>query len=126
MHIKPTYRHIQQTIARCVSIMASYHDGERTPRATELLAAEVQVVAGWVMEWEQWPRKTRDSILRPVEAELLTLYGREDGGRLSALFRESFERLGREAAPLDERPHRSGESGSKLREGSSSSPWTAA
>ena len=70
--------------------MASYHEGERTPRATELLAAEVQVVAGWVMEWEQWPRETRDLILRPVEAELLTLYGREEGGRLSALFRESF------------------------------------
>ena len=95
----PTDRQIQETIARCVSTMVYFHNAERTPRSEDLMAAEVQVVAGWVEEMALGPREADELLLRPVEAELVQRYGPELGPRLGRIFREAFDRRDAEAPP---------------------------
>ena len=92
----PTERQLQETVARCVSIMVYFHnDPERTPKTKERMVAEVQVVAGWVAEMGLKPGQTDELILRPVEAELFARYGHELGLRLNRMFLEAIDGLPR-------------------------------
>jgi hypothetical protein len=77
-----------------MSLLQRYHDGERTAAPKERMAAEVEVVIGWLMELDLPPGVTEDGDLRPVEAYLLALYGHEAGRRLNGEFVEVFERAG--------------------------------
>lgn len=92
----PTERQLQETVARCVGIMVYFHnDPERTQRTKERMVAEVQVVAGWVVEMGLDHRQTDERVLCPVEAELIARYGHEVGPRLNRLFLEAFDGLPR-------------------------------
>jgi hypothetical protein len=84
-------RQAQEIIARCISILVAYHNGERTPEATAMMAAKVQAVAIWVDELDFSIGETDEQVLRPVEAELLARYGHEAGVRISREFLEAFE-----------------------------------
>ena len=68
-----TGRQAQEIIARCISILVAYHNGERTPDATALMVARAQAIAIWVDEFDFSISETDEQILRPVEAELLAL-----------------------------------------------------
>jgi hypothetical protein len=86
-----TEREIQETVARCMSIMVRFRGSERTPRADEEMHAEVALVAGWNAEAGLGASETHDRILRPVASELLDCFGYELGPRLNAIFLEAFE-----------------------------------
>ena len=85
-----TEREIQETIAKCVGIMVFYVNSRETRQAKTLMMAEVQAVAGLVKKWGLGGQATADSVFRPVEAELLARYGREEAGRLNAEFVGAF------------------------------------
>jgi hypothetical protein len=88
-----TERQIQETIARCVSAMAYYHDSERSPKSDEHMIAEVQVIAGFVKELGFSESGVAWRIIRTVESDLIDRYGYEVGPRLSAQFIGAFESL---------------------------------
>ncbi len=93
-----TEREIQETVARCVSIMVFYKNGEKTTQATEMMVAEVHAVAGWVRELGLGVGETDARILRAAERELLARYGHEVTPRLYAALLDAFEGPGA-AAP---------------------------
>ena len=90
--MKATERQIQETIARCVSIMVYFHNEERTPKVKAMMIAEVQTVVGFVGELGLGlgSREVEERIVIPVEGELLTRYGHEVGRRLNAEFVSAF------------------------------------
>jgi hypothetical protein len=88
-----TERQVKETIARCVSIMVCYHNGEKTRLAHDMMVAEVQTVAGWVMEMDLGPCEKDERILHPVERELLMRFGPEVGPRLNVVFIKAFGHL---------------------------------
>ena len=64
-------RQVQETIARCVSIVIYYRNGEQTAKAKALMVAEVQAIAAGVTEMGA----EQGLILHGVEAELVARYG---------------------------------------------------
>ena len=86
-----TEREIQETLARCVSIMVFYHQGNRSNNSRDLMVAEVQTLAAWVGDLGLDDGVVTDHILRPMETEMLARYGPEVGPRLAAAFRGAFE-----------------------------------
>ncbi|WP_406695856.1 hypothetical protein V5E97_33150 [Singulisphaera sp. Ch08] len=85
-----TEREIQETIARCVSIMVYYHNCGKTAHTKEQMTAEIgtvaQTVKGWASGNDPWGR-----ILDSVNAELIARYGFELGVRLDGEFYKAFE-----------------------------------
>jgi len=85
-----TNREIQETIARCVSIMVFYHNMGKTTHTKALMAAEIGVVAQSVKESmsqdDTWRR-----VLESVNVELIARYGPELGVRLDGEFYKAFE-----------------------------------
>jgi hypothetical protein len=92
-------REIQETIARCVGIMVFYVNSQKTRPAKALMIAEVQAVAGLVKKWGLSGQAMDDSVFRPVEAELLARYGREEARKLNTEFVEAFGKT-TEPAPI--------------------------
>jgi hypothetical protein len=88
-----TERQVQETIARCVSTMVYYHNGERSRELDERMTAEIQMVAGFVRELDFSRDGVESRIIRPVEVELVARYGHEVGPRLASRFFEAFEGL---------------------------------
>jgi hypothetical protein len=86
-----TERQAQEIVARCISVLVAYHNGERTPEATAMMVVKVQAVAVWVDELGFSIGETDEHVLRPVEAELLARYGHEAGVRISREFLDAFE-----------------------------------
>jgi hypothetical protein len=86
-----TVREIQETIARCVSVVVFYKNSEKTQRADQLMSEEVQTLAGQVRDLGLDIRKADDLILAPVERELLVRYGHEVAPRLYGKFAEAFD-----------------------------------
>jgi hypothetical protein len=88
-----TQRQLQETVARCVSIMVYYRNEPRSERTRERMVAEVQLVAGWVMELGLVAEETGRHIFRPLEGELIARFGQAAGSRLHAEFVQAFEGL---------------------------------
>lgn len=85
-----TERQTLETVARCVSTMVFYHNGDRTGADREPMSSEVRLIAGFVAEWDLDADETEGLIIRPVEAELIARYGREIGPRLVREFADAF------------------------------------
>jgi hypothetical protein len=88
-----TERQIQEMIARCVSVVVFYQNGEMTAKTKAMRADEFRTVAGRVRELGLSPGATEERILCPLEAELIARYGPEAGRRLNAEFLKAFEGL---------------------------------
>ena len=86
-----TERQIQETIARCVSIVVFFHNSQKTPKMRTMMVAEVQAVAGSVEELGMCGMATDEQILLPVESELVARYGPAVGRRLNAEFARAFK-----------------------------------
>lgn len=85
-----TDRQIQETIARCVSIMVCYHNDERTTETRDMMVADLEQAARLALELGLDPREIEDEILGPVGSELRARYGRAVGAELSAIFEPTF------------------------------------
>jgi hypothetical protein len=79
-------RSIQETVARCVSIMVSYHNCGPNEDATEEMITDIRAVADASVIFSLALEQTVETILRPVEAELVARYGHELGSRLNSRF----------------------------------------
>ena len=86
-----TERQIQETIARCVSIVVFFHNSPKTLKMRTMMVAEVQAVARSVEELGMGGMATDERILLPVEAELIARYGQEVGRRHNAEFARAFQ-----------------------------------
>jgi hypothetical protein len=86
-----TERQIQETIARCVSCMDFYVNSYETRWSRAVMSAEIQTVASLVTQWGWSSQATDDSILGPVQAELIARYGPEAGGILNTEFVGAFQ-----------------------------------
>ncbi len=86
-----TERQIQETIARCVSIVVFFHNSRKTPKMRTMMVAEVQAVARSAEELGMGGTATDERILLPVESELLARYGAVVGRRLNAEFAKAFK-----------------------------------
>jgi hypothetical protein len=84
-------RPIQETIARCVSIMVAYHNSGPTEGAAREMRAEIRAVAEAARTFSLGIQETVEKILRPVESELFARYGHELGSRMNAQFQMAFE-----------------------------------
>ncbi len=84
-------RQIRETVARCVSTMVFYHNGERSRDTAELMTVEIQVIAGFVEEWGFDAAEINARVFRPVESELIARYGHEVGPRMLGEFIDAFE-----------------------------------
>ena len=82
----------RKAVARCLSLLRRYHDVGRTAAAK--MAAEVEVVIGWLLELDLPSGAAKVGVLGPVEARLLSQYGREAGRALDEDFVEAFGRAG--------------------------------
>ena len=88
-------RTLQETIARCVSIMVYFRSSSRTPKARSFVLAEVQSIAAWVAGSDLTMDEIQGDLLEPLRVELVARYGGTIGNRLTAIFAEAF-------APCDE------------------------
>ena len=87
-----TDRELQETIARCVSALVFYHKCGRTGETSERMAAEVQLIAGYVGEVLHLAGDEIESrLVRPLEFELTERFGREVGRRLLGEFLAAFD-----------------------------------
>jgi hypothetical protein len=86
-------RQVRETVARCVSTMVYYHNSERCRETAGQMAAEVQVIAGFVEEWGFDAAKINARVFRPVEDELIARYGHEVGPRMLGEFIDAFESI---------------------------------
>ncbi len=86
-----TQRQIQEAIARCVSLLVFYHNGEKTTKTRGLLAAEIRDVGESVRGLDFGDETSGEGILRLVECELRDRYGTEGGGRINAEFTRAFD-----------------------------------
>jgi hypothetical protein len=87
-------RPIQETIARCVSIMVAYYNSGPNERATREMIADVRAVAEATKGFSLGIRQTVEQILHPVEAEIFARYGHELGSWLNSQFLTAFESYG--------------------------------
>ena len=86
----PTDREIQETIARCVSIMGFYRIMGKSAQSKALMAAEIGAVAHSVKQWSS-VNDPCGRILDSVNAEMIVRYGSELGDRLDREFYKAFE-----------------------------------
>ena len=86
-----TDREFHEMVARCVSIMVSYHGAGRTRQTTAEMVREVHAIAREVMGLGHRAEEVIERVLRPTEAELLARYGHEAGVRFHAAFLDAFE-----------------------------------
>jgi hypothetical protein len=77
-----TERQIQETIARCVSLMVFYHNSEKSAQLSDDLADQARAVAGWASEANFGETEAGERIFRPVASELVARYGEGVGCRL--------------------------------------------
>jgi hypothetical protein len=84
-----TRRQVEETVARCVSLMVCYRNSRGSPRAGALMAADARAVAGWAKENIAGGDVDGD-ILRPVRAELVARYGPVAGAGLYGVFVRAF------------------------------------
>jgi len=85
-----TQRQYQEAVARCVSIMVFYHNGERTSSSLRRMRSEVKDVAGTVAGMAQ-PDEDPYRVDLHVEGELVARYGQELGSHLFADFQKAYE-----------------------------------
>jgi len=78
---------------RCVSALERFHASGAGDRATGLLLAEIEAVAGRTVELGLSFADVEDEVLRPVEDFLFRRYGYEVAPRLFAGCLQTFERL---------------------------------
>jgi hypothetical protein len=85
-------RQMQETVARCVSIMVFYHNSKKSQRAemVVVLIDDAQAVAGWASEAAMEEPEVRERLFRPVTSELVARYGEDVGMSLSADFQHAF------------------------------------
>ena len=86
-----TEREIQETIARCVSIVVFFQNSQKTSKMKGMMAAEVKAIAGWLEEAGLCGVVIDEQILFPVGSELLIRYGPVIGRRLNAEFARAFK-----------------------------------
>lgn len=85
--------------------MIYYHNCERSQKADERMAAEIQLVAGSVEELGFSREGVDWRIIRPVESELIDRFGHEVGPRLAAHFVNAFENSGGALSPPKDSTH---------------------
>ena len=88
-----TERQLQEMVARCVATMVYFHDAPKTQQTKILMNAEVQAHAAWVSGLNLGERGTDESILRPVESELIARYGHAAGHKCFNEFAKAFAGL---------------------------------
>jgi hypothetical protein len=98
-----TQRQLQETVARCVSAMVSYHNCERSEKVHDRMVGEVQMIAGFLEELGLGRGEIDHRVILPVEAELIARFGQVTGSRLAIQFVEGLESLD---IPRDRRPFR--------------------
>jgi hypothetical protein len=86
-----TERQLRKAVELIVGTMKRYHDAHRLPGSRSMMAAEVLMISGWIMESGLSPPEVDQRILNPVGNELLEHYGYEVGPRLYAEFLKTFE-----------------------------------
>jgi hypothetical protein len=86
-----TEREIQETVARCVSVMVFYHHSKKSSQTTALLADEVRRIAEWTATAKLDASFAHERIFKPFSRELITRYGDDVGAKLTAEF---FDTLG--------------------------------
>lgn len=76
-------RQVEEAIARFLSILGRYHDGERSEWAKEVLVAEVATVVGWLQQVGMTPTDTEEHIVIRMRVTLRDRYGHEVGKRIN-------------------------------------------
>ena len=84
-------RLIEETVARCVSIMVYYLGSGRSTQSRGVMTNEVQSIARWATGLGLSSQAIHERIVRPVKAELIARYGSEVGERLYNEFLRVFE-----------------------------------
>jgi hypothetical protein len=84
-------REIQVALARCVSIMTVYHNGDQSPSTKDAMVSEVRAVARSIEEFNLGCMATERQIILPVESELLALFGPRVGEILNSDFLWAFQ-----------------------------------
>lgn len=86
-----TQRQIQEAIARCVSLLVFYYNGEKTTKTRGQITAEIRAVGESVRGLDFGDETSGAGILRLVESELRDRYGTEGCGRINAEFSRAFD-----------------------------------
>lgn len=76
-------RQLQETIARCVSILVFYRNTEQTPDSTDRMAAEIR---SELREFAGMKTEVDRLVFRPIELELMARFGPEMGPRVVSEF----------------------------------------
>jgi hypothetical protein len=90
----PTERQIQKAIEFCAATMDRFQAARRMPYASIEMAAETQAQAFWILHLASRSPSAADRVLRSVEDELVSRYGRDIGGRLNREFLQAFDSFG--------------------------------
>jgi hypothetical protein len=86
-----TERQMQKAIEFCTATMHRYQAGRRMRHASIEMIAETQAHASWILNFAGQSPSDTDHILRSVEDELVSRYGRDVGGRLTSEFLQAFD-----------------------------------
>jgi hypothetical protein len=89
-----TERQIQETVAQCVSCMVCYVNSGKTPQVKRVMTAELQETAPFITQWGVSDSAIDDSLLGPIEDELVARYGPVEGIKLSKEFAGFFPSTG--------------------------------
>ncbi|WP_406699122.1 hypothetical protein V5E97_09605 [Singulisphaera sp. Ch08] len=88
-----TERQVQETVSQCVACMVFYFNSRKSRGIKTAITAEFQDVALLVTGWGLGASEIGDSLLRPIEDELVVRYGTVEGLKLSNEFAEVFNGL---------------------------------
>ena len=84
-------RQIEETTARCVSILVCYHNNENQQERQAVLNDDVRTVATSLLKSNSRQRNVLEQVLGPLALELTTRYGPDLGSKLNADFLAVFE-----------------------------------
>lgn len=85
---------LRAATARLMSILRRYLLGERTAQSSTLMALEIELVVGYLLELDLPDGVAQDYVLAPVADYLMVRHGPEAGARLNAEFVAAFEAVG--------------------------------
>ena len=73
---------LRRAASCCTNILRRYGERASSPASRDLMVAEVEVLAGWLLELDLPPGAVEDGFLPPVDYYLVASHGLEAGRRL--------------------------------------------
>ncbi|WP_406699124.1 hypothetical protein V5E97_09615 [Singulisphaera sp. Ch08] len=95
-----TERQVQGAVADFLSGLFFYVHSGKTPQVKRVITDELQATAHLVTEWGLSDKELVDSLLRPIEAKIISRFGYPESSRIFDEFADVFKGLAGAGLPF--------------------------